>query len=745
MQPVGCPYHAAGGVHVKDAVRGPQLAVRHNADAQLRSAATSSTLRPRYSFALFIQVKNCWLSRLIDAMSLTSRRHRLNDASMADAIASTLRAESTAPAGAVSRQRKLATHVVVCSSLMVITLDFTILNVALPTLARDLGADTSALQWFINAYELTFAGLLLTAGALADRYGRRTVLEIGLLVFGIASLGSALASSSGELIIARSAMGIGGAMVVPATLSIVSSVFTEPSERARAIAVWAGVAALGLGLGPLVGGLLLRHFYWGSAFLVGLPLVIGAVVGGRAVVPESRNPAARRLDPIGAALSIVALGGLLYGLTEAPKTGWLDPVAASSLVIGAVGLASFLIWERRTREPMLDLGFFRKPTFSIPVVAIMTIFFGMFGLMFVSTQALQSILGYDTLGAGARLLPLPAMLFVFAQVSVRVVPRVGTRAVVATGLAVTAIGLAVGSTFDAGSGYGVLAITLTLTGVGIGCTMAPAVEMLMSTVPPDRAAMASAVNDTTRLSAGAVGVAVIGSVVANSYRASLNDAASGGLLGPELLDEARASIAHGVSIAAAIDRSSGDQLLALARQGFIDGASRGLTIAAMLVGAGALVAWKFMPRSDHLDGVGPKDSAALGDLQLRPIGRVESALKDPADAPCQGNQGAPDAWITISDGVRPGLLDLQKGETVLILTWLDRARRDVLAVHPQGNPANPITAVFSTRSPHRPNPIGLHRVQIRDIHGTRLLVGPLEAVDQTPVLDIKPVLGCEEQ
>jgi EmrB/QacA subfamily drug resistance transporter len=497
----------------------------------------------------------------------------------------------------LSRGRRTAALVTVCASLLVITIDVTILNVALPTLAAALNADTTALQWFINAYEVVFAGLLLTAGALADRVGRRRVLAVGLAVFGVASALSALAGSSAQLIGARVVMGVGGALVLPATLSIVTNMFTEPRERARAIAVWAGVAALGLGLGPLVGGWLLQRLYWGSVFLVNVPVVIGALVAGRLTIPESRDPGAARLDPLGAALSVAALGALLFGVTDAPETGWTHPVILASFVAGALGLGAFVAWERHVAEPMLDLRFFRDPRFSAAIVAIMSLFFGLFGLMFVSTQTLQSVLGYDTLGAGLRLVPLPAMFVVFAQISVRVAARAGTKRVVTAGLVIAATGLGVGASLDAGSGYGVLAVALSLTGIGMGCTMAPAIESIMGSVPRQRAGVASAVNDTTRLTAGAIGVAVVGSVLSSGYRGAFTADGTAGSLPPELVEQAQASIANAAAVAHRLGGTEGERLLEVARQGFIDGASTGLLIASVVAALGAIAAWRFLPSS----------------------------------------------------------------------------------------------------------------------------------------------------
>jgi EmrB/QacA subfamily drug resistance transporter len=505
------------------------------------------------------------------------------------------RAAADAVAPELSPGRRTAALVTVCASLLVITIDVTILNVALPTLAAALDADNSALQWFINAYEVVFAGLLLTAGALADRFGRRRVLAVGLAVFGLASALSAQAGSPGELIGARVVMGVGGALVLPATLSIVTNMFTEPRERARAIAVWAGVAALGLGLGPLVGGWLLQRFYWGSVFLVNVPVVIGALVAGRLTIPESRDPGAGRLDPLGAVLSVAGLGALLFGVTEGPARGWTSPVILASFAAGGIGLAAFLAWEHHVDHPMLDLGFFRDMRFSAAIVAIMSLFFGLFGLMFVSTQTLQSVLGYDTLGAGLRLVPLPAMFVVFAQISVWVAARAGTKRVVAAGLVIAATGLGVGASFDAGSGYGVLAVALSLTGIGMGCTMAPAIESIMGSVPRQRAGVASAVNDTTRLTAGAIGVAVVGSVLSSGYRGAFTADGTAGSLPPDLVEQAQASITNAAAVAHRIGGTNGDHLLEVARQGFVNGASTGLLIASIVAGLGAIVAWRYLP------------------------------------------------------------------------------------------------------------------------------------------------------
>src|SRR5688500_6293243 len=282
-----------------------------------------------------------------------------------------------------------------CLSLMVIGVDNTILNVALPTLVRDLGATTSQLQWIVDSYTLVFAGLLLTAGSLGDRFGRRRALSVGLLVFGLGSVASALAGSAEQLIVTRALMGVGGALIMPATLSIISNVFTEPAERGRAIAVWAGCSAMGIAIGPLSGGWLLEHFWWGSVFIVNIPIVLLALTGGRLFVPESKDPSPPGLDPLGAVLSIVGLGVLVWAIIEAPVQGWTDPTTLSAFLAAAVLVAGFIAWELHTDHPMLDVHFFANPRFSAASTAVTLVFFALFGSTFLQTQYLQFVLGYS--------------------------------------------------------------------------------------------------------------------------------------------------------------------------------------------------------------------------------------------------------------------------------------------------------------------------------------------------------------
>src|SRR5918995_4061705 len=307
--------------------------------------------------------------------------------------------------GDVVHRRRWATLVVLCVSLIVIVIDNSILNVALPTLSRPedaggLGAADSDPQWIVDSYVLVFAGLLLTAGSLGDRFGRYRALALGLAVFGLGSGVAAFAPSSGALIASRAVMGVGGAFIMPATLSIITNVFTDPRERGRAIGVWAGVAGLGLAIGPVTGGALLEHFWWGSVLLVNVPIVAIALVGGFRLVPDSRDPAAPRVDVPGALLSITGLATVLWGLIEGPTRGWTSAGVLGAFAIGLALMAGFVWWEQHTDQPMLDIGLFRNPRFSAASMAITLTFMALMGVIFGLTQYLQSVLGFSPLEAG---------------------------------------------------------------------------------------------------------------------------------------------------------------------------------------------------------------------------------------------------------------------------------------------------------------------------------------------------------
>ncbi len=487
---------------------------------------------------------------------------------------------------AAIQARRWWTLGVMCLSLMVIGVDNTILNVALPTLVRDLHATTSQLQWIVDAYTLVFAGLLLSAGSLGDRFGRRRGLTVGLLLFGAGSVASAMVHSANHLIATRALMGIGGALIMPATLSIISNVFTVPAERARAIAVWAGFSAMGIAVGPLAGGWLLQHFWWGSVFMVNIPIVLLAVVGARLFVPESKDPSPRGLDLIGAMLSIAGLVVLVWGIIEAPGRGWTEPTTLGSFALAAVILGGFVAWELHSDHPMLDVTFFANPRFTAASMAITLVFFALFGSMFLLTQYLQFVLGYTALQAGLRVGPVALVLMVAAPLSARLVERVGTKLVVAAGLTIVSASLVVLSLATVTSGYGPVLASMLIMGIGMGMTMAPATESIMGSLPRAKAGVGSAVNDTTRQVGGALGVAILGSLLASTYRSSLGTAAS---------TAARASVGGALEVAHAIGGAQGAALAQAAKSAYVDGMSVGVLVAAGVALLGAFIALLFLP------------------------------------------------------------------------------------------------------------------------------------------------------
>jgi EmrB/QacA subfamily drug resistance transporter len=442
----------------------------------------------------------------------------------------------------------------------------------------------------VDAYLLVFAGLLLTMGAVGDRFGRKLALDAGLLVFAAGSAASAFAGSPTVLIAARAAMGIGAALIMPATLSIITNTF-PPTERGRAIGVWAGMAALGVVLGPVVGGWLLEGFWWGSVFLINLPVVALAMLAGWPLVPESRDPAATPLDPIGAMLSVAALVTLVYGIIQAPADGWTDPVILGAFGVAAVLSVGFGWWERRSRHPMLPMAFFRDARFSAASGAIAMAFFALFGSVFLLTQHLQFVLGYTPLQTGVRVLPVAALV-VAAPLAAWLTERVGTKLVVVTGLLLVAGALQLLSTVQLGDGYGRVAATLALLGMGMGLVVAPATESIMGSLPLAKAGVGSAMNDTTRQVGGALGVAVLGSTLAASYHTAME---------PTLRDApTTVAQAAGDSIGAAATIATrlgpaGQGLLETARSAFLQGMGDALQVGAGVAALAALLVLVFLP------------------------------------------------------------------------------------------------------------------------------------------------------
>jgi EmrB/QacA subfamily drug resistance transporter len=478
---------------------------------------------------------------------------------------------------------------VLCMSLLAIVIDNTIVNVALPTLVRDLKADVAELQWVVDAYTLVFAGLLLVAGALGDRFGRRRTLLGGLGVFGVASGSAACAGGVDGLIVARAVMGAGAAFIMPATLSLVISVFTDTRERAMAIGIWAATAGLGVALGPVVGGFLLDHFWWGSIFIVNVPLTAIAVVAGHRLLPESRDPIARRIDWTGAALSGVGLVAFVWAVIEAPSKGWTSGPVLGAGAFAAVALVAFVVRQRRVEEPLLDVRLFKNPRFTAASSTIMALFFALFGFLFLSTQYLQFVLGYSPSAAGERILPYAGAMIVFAPVSSKLVARFGTKRVVTAGMLLFSTGLAIAATVTTSAGYGRLGIALLFMGAGMGLAGAPATESIMSSLPSERANIGSAVNDTTRELGGALGVAIVGSIMSSLYATQLSDELAG--VPAPVAAAARESVGAGVNVSGRLGADIADA----AREAFVHAMSRASIAAALVAALGAFIAWRHLP------------------------------------------------------------------------------------------------------------------------------------------------------
>jgi len=446
---------------------------------------------------------------------------------------------------------------VLCLSLILITLDNTVLNVALPTLVRDLHASTSQLQWIVDSYQLVFAGLLFSAGSLADRFGRKGMLQLGLVVFGAGTALSAVAGSADVLIATRAFMGIGGAMIMPSTLSILGTVFPDSAERSKAIAFWAAMAAVGIALGPVLGGLLLAHFGWGSIFTVNIPVVVVALVAGRVLLPTSRDPQPGRMDPMGALLSLLTLVALILGVIEGPDRGWTSGLVLGAFAVGVLALAAFLAWEQRSDHPMLDLALFRDRRFSMGALTLTLLYFGALGTYFLYTQHLQFVLGYSALRAGVYSVPFAVVLIAFSLQTPRAVARFGTGRVASVGLLVLAASVGVRATAGAHTGFGLLLVSLMLAGAGVGCAIAPSTTAIMSSLPPNQAGVGSAINDAARQVGAAVGVAVLGSVWASSYHRSLSRAGVRARVPAAALTASRSSVGAGGGTAPGGPRGAG--------------------------------------------------------------------------------------------------------------------------------------------------------------------------------------------
>src|SRR5215210_4117676 len=488
--------------------------------------------------------------------------------------------------------RRWRTLAVLALSLVIIGLDNTILNVALPTLQDHFHASGSQLQWMVDSYLLVFAGLLLTMGTVGDRFGRKKALLAGLTVFGAASIAALVVDSSGQLIAVRAVMGAGGALIMPATLSIITNIFPR-EERGKAIGIWAGMAAIGVGLGPLCGGVLLHWFSWSAVFLVNVPVVVAALAFGARLVPETRDPEPGRFDFPGAALSTSALVALVYAIIEAPARGWLDPLVVAAFVLSGLLAAAFVTWELRTRDPMLNLEFFRNPRFTFGSFAIAIAFFSLFGSIFGVTQFLQFAHGYSALQAGAAMVPLALGLVIGAGSSAKLAGRLGTTTVVAAGLAALGAVLSTALLWTPEMPYFPLGLWFFAGAIAMGWVMAPATDSVMGAVPPAKAGVASAMNDVAQQVSGALGTAIVGSLIASLYTTRISSNL------PSLPDAALASAEDSIgaahAVASTLPAGKRADVIASAAHVYTDALGLGLAFAALVAVVAAVVVKRRLP------------------------------------------------------------------------------------------------------------------------------------------------------
>lgn len=485
---------------------------------------------------------------------------------------------------------------VLCLSLFLVVVDNTIVNVALPTLSQDLDASTTELQWIVDSYTLVFASLLLAFGHFGDRFGRRGALLLGLTLFGATSALAALVTTASGLILVRALMGVGAALVFPATLAILMNVFTDRKQRAAAIGIWSGVTGMAVAAGPVAGGFLLEHFWWGSVFLVNVPIVILALVLVAILVPTSKDPDSGQMDWVGLVTSVVAIGLLVWSIIEGPRLGWSSLSVVGGLLTSLVLLGVFVWWERRVAHPLLDVRLFRNARFSAASVTIAAAFFGLFGFIFMITQYMQLVLGYTPLEAGLRTVPFAVATGLCSPLSIASMHRFGSKLVVAVGLVLMSVGFLVAATLDADSAYvGPVLVSMVIMACGLGLTTSPATESIMGALPTDKAGVGSAVNDTTRELGGTLGVAIVGSVFASLYAPELLNRLNGIGLPVEATNAATESMGAALVVASKAPAELGSQIVIAAKDAFMIGFTRGSLVAAAATAAGAIVALVFLP------------------------------------------------------------------------------------------------------------------------------------------------------
>ncbi|MEY4079617.1 MAG: hypothetical protein RL430_47 [Actinomycetota bacterium] len=491
--------------------------------------------------------------------------------------------------------------VVLSISLFLVVVDNLIVNVALPTLQRELNASTTGLQWIVDSYSLVFAGLLLAGGGMGDRFGRKGALQVGLVLFALCSTIGAFSDTTGELIFWRGAMGIGASLVFPATLAIITNLFIDPVERAKAIGIWSAVSGMAVAFGPIAGGFLLEHFWWGSVFLVNLPIVAVALGAGAFLIPTSRDPGAHRLDIVGVLLSVVAVAALVYTVIESPHWGWGSTASNGGFLLAVVALFVFVRWELSRDEPLLDVSFFRNARFSAATGSIGIAFFCLFGFTFLVTQYFQFVRGYDTLSAGLHTLPFAIGAGVTAPFAARAALRFGTKRVVTLGLVNMSIGFAIVSQVNADSAYwGPVIISMVFMANGLSLVTSPSTDAVMGSLPVDKAGVGSAVNDISREVGGTLGVAVVGSVFVSLWTPAITSKfeAIPGLvkaLPDGVFDMARESVGAAYAVVGRSPAPAQPVVQKAVSDAFMSGFGNATLVAAGMALFGAVCAWLFLP------------------------------------------------------------------------------------------------------------------------------------------------------
>jgi EmrB/QacA subfamily drug resistance transporter len=533
------------------------------------------------------------------------------------------------PEAAAIHARRWWTLSVLCLSLLIIFVGNTTLNVAIPDLSRDLHATTSELQWVVASYSLVFAGLLFSAGAIGDRFGRKGVLQLGLAGFLVSSLLAAASHDMTQLIACRVLMGASAALIMPATLSILVNIF-PPGERAKAIAIWAATAGAAGVIGPVGSGWLLGHFWYGSVFLVNVPIVLLALVGGHFLVPKSRDPEQGRLDPVGAVLSIIGISTLVFALIQAPDAGWTSAEALGAFGIAIVTLTLFVAWELHVDVPMLDMHYFRNPAFSTGTGGLILVFLAMSGLMFLNMQYFQLVLGYTPLSAALRFLPMAPIMILVSPQTPRLAARFGTKRVVASGMLLVATGLFMfrGIALDTQYLYILAAIIPLVTGMAL--VMSPMTAAIMSAVPSRRAGAGSAMNDASRELGSALGVAVLGSIAASHFSGVIDPLVA--KLPAGVQTTASSSLSGALQTAAHLPGAAGRALTLGADQAFIGGIHLAVTVGAVLAVIAAIAVLRYLPAHIAPDGAMHSPLESMEEAAELGLGGVPPAFPDTVHA-----------------------------------------------------------------------------------------------------------------